>query len=233
MAQKTKIIHQSNFKHNYVLQRAVYLEELKDTVSCKYIATLNASSPNHALYLMEVVNLVGMRSKELGGNVFFIDSYSISDSTVNLKIKIWYAFKKVFDLNTIKTHKDKLIIFSYLKLRDRCQYFYVNDSLKFLNSSYYFKLNPVTGQEYKITACNPYGVSFPSQAFKINGMRIFLKTNKSYVNNPGKDVTFFMIFSTEFLKGDEKNLKRFSKCGLDETEYRIGRTLMEIYEPQK
>ncbi len=42
-----------------------------------------------------------------------------------------------------------------------------------------------------------------------------------------------MIFSTEFLKGDEKNLKRFSKCGLDETEYRIGRTLMEIYEPQK
>ena len=232
-AQKTEVIHQSDFKHDYVLPRSEYLENLKDTSSSKYVSTLRATCKSRPGSIGGIVTLIGMRSKELGGNVFYLSSYQEVDSSLTMIIKVYYAFKKVFDANERNRLKQKVMVYSSDKHIDRYQCFLLNDSLKCFNSRNTFEFAPKPGEKYVVRTCS--GPQF--LIVVISGVPIVIpkKTKAKIKYKEGAEMLFVGISSGGLVKKEQINPKgkmHIAKSGLGFLEYRVGRVLMEIYKPE-
>ena len=91
--QKIEIINKSNYTHNYALGRFQYLENIKDTGRLKYIATLRVNVINHPGNIVGVINLIHIKSKDLGANGFFLDSFSEVDSSISMTIKTYFIYE--------------------------------------------------------------------------------------------------------------------------------------------
>lgn len=235
IAQKTQIIDQSNFKHNSVLERAAYLEELHDTVNCKYIATLNLESIDHPGHIELAMNLLEIKTKELGANVFYISSYSRVGNKVVMTFKIYYAFKKAYELNKSKNIKNKIVVFSFMNKPGKNMYFYLNDSLKNVRAENFLAIDAKIDEDYNIKSCNTEGITI-NKLVIANGIEVLLKGRFKYRSNLDKQMEGVMLYSNEFIDNDDKTTKpkqKVFRCGLTEIEYRVTKVLMEVYKPEK
>jgi hypothetical protein len=235
-SQKTEIFDQSDFKHDYVMQDAEYLENIGDTVACKYVAVLRITTRNQPMNIVGATGRIAQTSKKLGANVFYLTSYTEKDSMITLTVRSFYAFKKAFDLNLTKKKKNKVIVFSTEKRSGFYQGFYLNDSLIKLNTLSYYQFIPTPGVKYTVRTffnSGPLHISVTGPGTNSNS--IPRATKVSFKMKEDTQWCFITIYTNEYKTKEEireDNKSKQAICLVEEVGYCNGRLLLEILKPE-
>lgn len=232
--QKIEVINKSNYTHDYVIGRFQYLENIKDTVRLKYIATLKVNVLNHPGNIISIINLIQIKSKRLGANGFYLDSFSEVDSLISLTIKTYFIYDKYFDINEKNRIKNKAFLFSHIKKENFLQSFYLNDSLVYFNTVKYYCVTPTVGKEYVLKSCNSSGITSSSRQLS-GGLSFSFKGAITIKAKADKDANFFGLYRDRLIPKDNLNKEVKSqvfKCGIESLGYDEGRILLEIYQQE-
>lgn len=102
-SQKTEVLHQSGFKHDYALSALKYIEDLRDTNRLNYVATLRISGvQDYYLAVASWHDLIKIKAKELGANSFIVSSFKEDDHSVELITRLFFAGERFLKLNALK-----------------------------------------------------------------------------------------------------------------------------------
>jgi hypothetical protein len=231
-SQTSKIIHQSNYKHDYVIGRITYLENLKDTTRHKYIATLQIYTEYHPLYINEATNLINIKIKELGANSYYLQSFEIKDSSIILRLKAYFINDSYFIINNTYKLKNNVFLFSDFFIENHFQSCYINDTLLVFNTKNYFQLNPKIGNTYHFKTCNDLGLTL--KRLPLGMFTIKLSGIYNYKSKADKEADFVAIYKDKLIPADkipDKDKIQISKCGFNTFDYNGGRMLLEIFKP--
>jgi hypothetical protein len=232
-SQKIQVLDKSSFTHDYLLGPFTFIEDTKDTSGMKYIATLSVSSSYSAVIVEQTYSLLKMKSKELGANCYLISRFAAKDTSVQLTLKIFFAFESFFKFNENKKQKDSAFIFSSYSTPSGNQYFYANDSLISFPTETYYRLNP-TKKKIALKACPKAKMQF----FVLVGSTELSTSGSSGVNLPAgekKNSQYLLITSNRFATDNLNPFKPANKkCGnIVAMGYDSGRFVKAVFDRNK
>ncbi|MGZ3867135.1 MAG: hypothetical protein ACXVNR_12495, partial [Bacteroidia bacterium] len=135
------MLRQSGFKHDYVVGKLEYIEEIKDTSRLKYIATLQIEDKtyNWTGVFIQWLDRFQTEAKKLGANTFCIDKYVHGDSTATLSIKTFFAGTPFLKENEAKRDKNNIVCFS--SFNDlKTDSFYLNKAVQNIDPKKFYLL---------------------------------------------------------------------------------------------
>jgi hypothetical protein len=225
LAQNVVVVHESGYKHEYVIGRLTNLENLKDTTRHKYVATISVRCIAHPGIIISNLGAVKMKMKALGANGYFLSSFTRNDSIIDLCFRSYFINDNYFKINESYRVKNKIILFSHMAQPGTLQLFHVNDSCIHFNSSKYYSYDVAVKTPYKFYACDEFqlGSTLGPTMVLVGSMKIKYKKQG--------EATFIGIFSNALIPKEKMDPKRNYpglKCGLQPIDYEDGRVLMEI-----
>ena len=90
-SQNVEVLKQSNYKHDYFVTQMQYIEDISDTAKLQFIATVKISGEHHNSLLSGWYNNLKAKSKTLGANLYFIDSFSESENNSEMVVKMYFT----------------------------------------------------------------------------------------------------------------------------------------------
>lgn len=149
-AQKTDVLHESGYKHDYVVSTARMLEDLTDTIKCIYIATLKIYGAHNNGLAGEALTLLKIKAKELGANVYHVLSYSETENEADIRIRLLFAGTKYVDANNAKRKLNSLYIFPPYRGNNDTASVYVNGRKINFDQKKFLKIEPEADSSYKL-----------------------------------------------------------------------------------
>jgi len=177
-SQHLAVIHNSGYKHDYVVGKLFYLEDIKDTSKLHYIATLQITDVNytHKMYIVNWFDLIEPKAVEMGANTFKLSKYETKDSLGILTVKIYFGGEKFLKENDLKKKKDSVFIFDFHSTK-HISAFYLNGEGKSFKTKNYFA--------FKIEKDQLCSISLS-------------KTPQYFSLSPGQTATFLFFLEKEF-----------------------------------
>lgn len=221
-SQKVEILEPSGFKHDYVVSTLNYIEDLKDTTRLKYVAALRLyGAYDNELSIMQWLDLVKIKAKELGANAYYVQKYFETETNANLLVKLFFAGENVLKTNRTKRIINSAFVFNQTKFAKDSAYFYLNKKKIYFNPSRFFSI-PIVMNEKNIISLKQEGLAPKKVIFKKNTeSRFFIipkGPNSVYIFTP-------LIISVPVAIGMKIKAKT-----VNEIKYETGRFLMEIYK---
>ncbi|MGZ3919529.1 MAG: hypothetical protein ACXVNM_02915 [Bacteroidia bacterium] len=217
-AQKIQVLDQSSFKHDYVVSSMVYLENLGDTVRGRYIATLRIHDKHEDEIIGNWINLMSMKSKELGGNIYYVSGYKEVDEYATLDIKVYFVGEKVLKNNKLLEIKNKAYVFNQSRRKTDSAYFFLDKNKTVFDSKKFYELNIEDGKIYTLEVM-PHEKGGVKEMFvtrKSASFYIIPDSKKQFTSQPGIPRT----------NGINIIIKRNRPFEID---YDLGRFLLAIY----
>lgn len=230
--QKTQILHQSGFKHDYVISPLRYIEDLKDTTRLTYVATLMVSGKqDYYLSVAGWLDLIKIKAKELGANSYFVSSYSENQSTVDLTLRLFFAGEKFLKVNALKKDSNAVLFFNQSHFSNDTGIVYIDKTKIYFDAKTFFKRTvPKNKVIYIATNLNDVtSVKVLSKKTKPSRFFVMQASKKNF--NAGGDVHApgnpEFAFRTGFaLNGVPVTFRRNAPYELD---YDLGRLLLAVY----
>jgi hypothetical protein len=229
-AQKTGILHQSGYNHDYVVSSMVMFESLPDTTRSKYIATVKVTDIHNDGIIGNSLNMLKMKAKEMGANMYYVVSYTQDEKNAEVMVRLFFAGEKMLKENEDKTLKNTIFVFNQFRGKEDTAWFYMNKEKITFNQEKFYKIEAKTGQQYdlEVTPAKRGGIKIlyarnkaarfiviPATKQKIVGANATTKGVMTHVN-PGMELSAFLI--------------GFKKNQPVEIDYDLGRFLIEIYK---
>jgi len=222
-AQDVEVVSLSSFKHDYLVSEMQYLEDINDTGKTQYIATLKISGAHGNEIIGHWLNLLNMKAKRLGANLFYVESYVEDELKADLIVKMYFGGLNFITANTNKVDKNKIYIFNQSRSKNDTGSFYMNHKkITFDPKTFYtidtkqFQLYHISSNGKKSTTVNE---SFPKNGISVfyiipNGKNSIIANNSPVIRKNGLSINF------------KKN--KPLKC-----KYTFGRFAMEIYKSKE
>lgn len=138
-SQKTEVLQSSGFTHDYVVSSLQFIEAPVDTPRLKYIATLQITGEQtHLLVVAVWLDLIKIKAKELGANSYLVENYSEDESSVSLKIRIYFAGENFLKANKRKRKTNSVFVFNQTVMKRIRPVFYLNDKQMNFDSKKYY-----------------------------------------------------------------------------------------------
>lgn len=229
VAQKTDILHQSAYKHDYAVSSPVMFEDLNDTMRGKYIATIKITDIHLDGIIGNSLNILKMKAKGLGANIYYVVSYKQDDQYTEVITRVFFAAEKMLKNNDEKKIKNTIYVFNQFRGKEDTAFFYLNNDKIIFNQEKFYRVEAKIGEPYnleitptkqgglKLTYSKPKRASFiiiPANKHKIVGINASTKGVLTNVN-PGLEIQPYLI--------------GFKKNRPVEIDYDLGRFLSEIY----
>ena len=204
LAQNIEVMNISSYKHDYLVSDIQYLEDINDTSKIKFIAKIKISGAQENSITEHWLNLLNMQAKQVGANLFCIDSYFENGTNADVIVNFYFAGLNFMKVNKTKANKNTIYVFNQTREKNDTASFYLNkNKVEFDASKYYtietkpFQLYSISTNNNKTTTVNE---SFPKDAASvyyiiplnkknivqgnttvvINGLQINFKKNKPY-----------------------------------------------------
>ena len=230
--QKTQILHQSGFKHDYVISPLRYVEDLRDTTRLNYIATLMVSGKqDYYLSVAGWLDLIKIKAKELGANSYFVSSYTENQSYVELTLRLFFAGERVLKVNALKKDTNAIFVFNQSRFNTDTGIVYLDKTkISFNAKTFYKSMAPKNKAIYIATNLNDV-TSIKVLFKKTKPSRFFVMPASKKNFNAGGDVHApgnpEFAFRTGFaLNGVPVTFRRNAPYELD---YDLGRLLLAVY----
>lgn len=230
--QKTQILHQSGFKHDYVISPLRYIEDLNDTTRLNYVATLMVSGKqDYYLSVAGWLDLIKIKAKELGANSYFVSSYSENQFSVELALRLFFAGEKFLKANAVKKDSNAIIVFNQSHFSNDTGIVYIDKTKIYFDANTYYKTT-VTKNQPIYLATNLNDVTSVKVLFKkTKPSRFFVMPANKKNFNAGGDVHApgnpEFAFRTGFaINGIPVSFRRNAPYELD---YDLGRLLFAVY----
>jgi hypothetical protein len=226
-AQKTEIIHQSGFKHDYVVSKLQIIEEVADTLRLNYVAELRISGEQtHLLSVADWLSLLKTKAKELGANAYRVSGFSENETSVVLNVRLYFAGEKFIKINKQKVHKNSVVLFNQTRFNNDTASFYLNDSNIVFNAKkpYVFlaepgKVNYIGNNSSGITARKIlFKKPEESRFFIIPANKKTFVVNRSSLDPNSIGLAYNGVILT------------FGRNATYSLSYEVGRLLYEIYK---
>lgn len=149
-AQKTDVLHESGYKHDYVVSTARMLEDISDTIKCIYIATLRIYGPHNNGLAGEALTLLKIKAKELGANVYHVLSYSETENEADIRVRLLFAGTKYIDANNAKRKLNSIYIFTPHRGKNDTASVYVNGAKVNFDQKKFLKIEHEADSAYKL-----------------------------------------------------------------------------------
>lgn len=114
-SQKSKIILQSNLKHNYAIGKDYYVEDAIDTTRLLFMGVIQITSSNQDALIVGGIHLLKTKTKELNGNGYRLKSFETKDTTIIMLFDIYFVPDKQVELIKINRLKNNIIVFNNIK----------------------------------------------------------------------------------------------------------------------
>lgn len=230
--QKTQILHQSEFKHDYVISPLRYIEDLRDTTRLNYIATLMISDrQDYYLSVAGWLDLIKIKAKELGANAYFVSSYSENQSSVDLTLRLFFAGERFLKVNTLKKDTNTVLVFNQSHFNHDTGIVFIDKTkISFDAKKFYKTAVPKNKTIYVATNLNDV-TSIKILFKKTKPSRFFVMPASKKNFNAGGDVRApgnpEFAFKTGFVvNGVPVTFRRNAPYELD---YDLGRLLLAVY----
>lgn len=228
--QKTQILDQSRFKHDYLVSSTVIFESLADTASAKYIATIKVIDVHEGGIIGNSLNILKMKAKELGANMYYVLSYKQDEKNAEVLVRVFFAGEKMVKDNDKNRFKNSVYVFSQFRGNEDSAWFYLNKEKVIFDPDKFYHFNANTGKRYSIevTPAKRGGIKILYVKSKAARFVIIPAAKNKFVragiangvgivsNGPGQGVNVFVL-------GYKKN-------DAIEINYDLGRFLAEIYK---
>jgi len=214
--QKTEVLHESGFRHEYALSSMTMIENIADTTRCKYIATVKVSGEHGDGLIGNSLNLLSMKAKQLGANMYTVQSYRQSEKDAEVIVRLFFAPEKLKKENDGKRIKNAIYVFNQYRGKEDTAYFFVNKEKTIFNQEKFYQINIVIGTVYnlEVTPTNRGGVKVLHT--KPNDALFFIiPSNKK------------KIVTTATLNSMSIGFKRNLPVDID---YQLGRFFVEVYK---
>lgn len=230
-AQKTEILHQSGFKHDYVLTSLKYIEDPRDTTRLNYIATIQICSPQDYYLTVASWHVIEIKAKELGANSFIVSSFKEDHISVQLVLRLFFAGEKFLKLNALKRDTCNVHVFNQSHFRNDTGTFYLDKKKIDFDAKGTYVFSPARNKETFI-ATNSGFVTSQQIHFKKKKLSLFyvMPSKKGDFQGPNAHVPGNPEFSfrTGFLINGIP--VSFSTNYPYELNYDIGRLVMAVYK---
>lgn len=239
-SQKVEILHQSGFKHDYIIGDLEYIEDINDTSSLKYIATVKATGKTSYWtgFVAYWLDKIQTESKKIGANSFYLEKFTLEDSIGTMVVKAYFASLKFLELNEVKRDKNNIYIFSTFT-NMKADSFYLDKNKNYLDPKKYYLLKTELNREY-LLAVNPSIVPSKIKFKKEKSSRFFIVPNKKSTlatnkmnRNPSKKDAAVMdgsILGIALYGVAGKILTNVGTNTLIELKYTDGRLMKEIFK---
>ena len=114
-SQKSKIIFQSNVKHNYAIGKDYYVEANIDTTKLFFMGVIEITTPNTDEIMVGANQLLKTKTKEINGNAYRLKNTHLHDTSIMMQFDVYYAPDKQIELIKANQLKGKIIVFNNFK----------------------------------------------------------------------------------------------------------------------
>ena len=234
-AQKVELLHRSAFRHNYAIGRFHYIEKAADTSRLKYVAKLRIHQENYPYIMSNFVERFKTEGKDLGANMFILDSFEARDSAITVTVRCYFAPEKFFDVNKANMDKSKIYVFSSERRAAYEQTVFINDSAQKFLSTCFLQFAPAEGDYLKVGSTKsgalPGFQPSKGKKFKAGKESLFYVIGENTPNESGIIPTLAIAGATALMTGGTTVLivKRTPTCGT--LPYQYARILLDIYKP--
>ncbi len=217
-AQDIDVLNRSNFRHDYFVTELQYIEDLKDTVNSQFVANVKISGYRDSLLINAWYNIIKTKAKQLGANIYYIDSYSEHEGLLAINIRMFFAGLNFMKTNRAKGNRNNIYIFNQGQTVLDTARFYLNQKKIEFDPKKYYVVAAKPYQVYNISTTSKrsrkLNHSFPKDAASVfyilpNDKKVFVK-NVTNTNN-GINISV----------GKNKPI---------ECDYNLGRFLVEMYK---
>lgn len=150
-SQNVEVLKQSNYKHDYFVTQMQYIEDISDTAKLQFIATVKISGEHHNSLLSGWYNNLKAKSKTLGANLYFIDSFSESENNSEMVVKMYFTGVNYIKENKKRSNKNRIFIFNQSCSRTDTAYFYLNQKRIEFDPKKYYSITTEPFKLYNIT----------------------------------------------------------------------------------
>jgi hypothetical protein len=226
-SQKTQVLNESGFRHDYVVSSLQFIENPVDTPRLKYIATLQITGEQtHLLTVAGWFDLIKVKAKELGANSYLVEDYFEDEFSVNLKIRLYFAGENFIKANKLKRKTNSIFVFNQTRYNKDTASFYLNDK--------YIQFEPKKFYAFACDIAKPYYLA--TNESNITATKILFKKERaaSFFIVPASKRSF--VVNASALNPNSMGVAiygvaiTFRRNSAYELNYEVGRLLMEVYK---
>lgn len=218
-SQKSKIIFQSNLKHNYAIGKDYYVEDAIDTTRLLFMGVIQITSSNQDAYMVSANQLLKIKTKELNGNAYRLKSFETKDTTITMLFDIYFAPNKQVDLIKENKVKNKIVIFNNIKDTLIRKVFIKNKYYRFeRNKRFDYVFNTNCNVDIRLDSLSDQGF-IKELEFNNNAVFMTIKPKENYYPGAVGALTFYL--TNKYI---HYTFERFAYIN-----YNTGRILIEIY----
>lgn len=229
-AQRTEVLHESGYHHDYALSSMTMIENLADTPRCKYIATVRLSGEHGDALIGNSVNLLSIKAKELGANMYIVKSYKQDEKNAEVIVRMFFAPEKFKTENDGKRIKNTVYVFNQYRGKADTAWLYVNKEKIVFDQGKFYKIDAKSDQQYnlELTPSKRGGIKILYAKPKVARFMVVPadKRKLAYIGAPGT----VGVVSSGAGQGVNLYVLGFKKNQIHELDYDLGRFLIEIYK---